>query len=89
MQNYEIDRLERQELLLVGLCWIGRSLDPDNGKHKAIMEGKYEAKRSAVDGSEFYPWFELNHLGQPICLNEYATDIASGPNTHVMHFDDF
>ena len=31
----------------------------------------------------------MNHIGQPICINEYATDIAEGPNSHVMHFNDF
>ena len=52
------------------------------------MEGKY-VKNVSDDESTFYPWFELNHLGQPICLNEYATHIASGSNTHVIHLDDF
>lgn len=31
----------------------------------------------------------MNNLGEPICINEYATDIASGPNSHILHLDDF
>ena len=87
MINYEMSRIYRQELLMVGICWIGRCLDPDVTQHKNIMEGKYEDKPS-FDGTSYYPWFELNHIGQPICINEYATSIAEGQNTHVIHFDD-
>ena len=46
-------------------------------------------KPSLEDKTTYLPWFELNHLGQPICLNEYATEIASGPNTHIIQLDDF
>lgn len=51
------------------------------------MDGKYDLKQGE-DESEYFPWFELDFLGQPICINEYATDIASGENTHIIHFDD-
>ena len=42
------------------------------------------------DGSPFVPYYELTYYGQPICINEYATEIAAqGPNTHVIQFDDW
>ena len=31
----------------------------------------------------------MTHQGEPICINEYATEIAKHENTHVMLLDDF
>ena len=42
------------------------------------------------DGSEYFKWLELTQLGEPICINEYATRIAQvGSSIHVIQLDDF
>ena len=41
------------------------------------------------DGSHLYPWLELTHLGEAICLNEYAANIARHNNTHLLQVDDY
>ena len=77
MINYTIECLEQQEILLVGIIWIGHTLQSDMYSHKQIMDeiGIKEIK-SEIDGSEYFPRFELNHLGQAICINEYSARIA-------------
>ena len=77
MINYVMECLERQEILLIGIVWIGHTLTPDIYAHQQIIEdiGVKEFK-SDIDGSSYYRRFELNHLGQPICINEYSTRIA-------------
>ena len=62
MINYEMKRIETQELLLVGICWVGHCLDLNLTQHRNIIEGKYEYKPS-LDDSSYYPWFEVNHIG--------------------------
>ena len=57
-------------------------------RNKKIIARKFSRSETWEEGSDFYPWFELNHLGQSICLNEYATQIASGKHTHIIHLDD-
>ena len=83
--NYELRQLYYQEILLIGICWIGQCIDTntiDPKTKQRILQGVED--KPDKDGNTFYPWFEVTYLGEPICINEYGTDIASGPNTHVM-----
>lgn len=42
------------------------------------------------DNSRFYPQFEITKDGDPICINERATQIAAtNPYTLVLQLDDF
>ena len=88
MTNFELRRLFKKEILLVGICWVGHCIDPILQRNEKIIKGKIERSQTVEFGSDFYPWFELNHLGQSICLNEYATNIALGKHTHIIHLDD-
>ena len=88
MINFELKRLCKKEILFVGIVWIGHCINPILDRNKNIIHRKFTRSASWVEGSDFYPWFELNHLGQSICLNEYATQIASGKHTHIIHLDD-
>ena len=89
MIEFENDRQKIKSLLAVGICWIGFHLTP-SADMAVIKENKLVATHTGEDGSEFYPHYELTSKGEPICINEYATKIASqGPNTHVIHLDDY
>ena len=88
MQNFVVDSLDKQENLLISIVWIGHILDPRSGtESKIIEEIGQQIEQTGEDGSEYYPRLELNHLGESICLNEYATMIAEVEHTHVLHID--
>ena len=89
-----IHKREQRANLAIGIIWIGHTLDPNYLPHKQIIDKLVDYEHSvheseatsmeSSDASSFCPWFELNHLGEPICLNEYACRIAEGESTHVM-----
>ena len=85
-----------REDLVIGIAWIGHTLGPEYALHKNIIKEairfKEESKPevSALENlQENYPWFELTHLGEPICLNERLCKLSSGKGVHVLLLDDY
>ena len=95
LKKHGMLKREQQENLAIGIVWIGHTLNPCYLPHRTILDklityeenhentGRTDESRHS-DESSFYPWFELNQLGEPICLNEYTCRIATGSNTHVI-----
>ena len=92
IKSFGFDRPEAQEKLVVSIVWIGHTLNPEYHSDilKNLVRGNFVKK--GKDGSTMYPtiypWFELTCQGEPICVNEYATRIASDRFTHVIQLDD-
>ena len=80
--------LEGEGFLLVGIFWIGHTLQADKElelKNKGLFH-----EEQGEDNSSFYPQYELPKDGKPICINERASRIASaGPHTLVLQLDDW
>ena len=76
---------ERFGVFAIGIVWIGHTLNTDIDKHNDILK----RLRVTKPDPDYVQWYELTSLGEPICVNEYATSIASRPSTHVLHIDDF
>ena len=91
MLIFENNRQKIKEILLIGIYWIGHYLTPEADMDiLSYFKDKIPIESLGVDDSEFFPQYELTHLGQPICINEYATEIAAqGPQTHVIQIDDY
>ena len=88
MVEFERGRQNEESLLLVGIYWIGHALQVDFDQE--LIEGqKLLVEEEARDDSKFVPHYEMTSRGQPICINEYATEIAEGKHTHVIHIDDW
>ena len=88
MIEFERDRQNEENVLLIGIYWIGHNLQEDYDED--VMEELdllKEEKRE--DGSKLKLQYEVTCIGQPICINEYATQIAGGDHTYVVHIDDF
>lgn len=80
--------LEGEGFLLVGIFWIGHTLQAD----KFLELKKFGLFHEGLgdDNSSFYPQYELSKDGKPICINERASKIASaGPHTLVLQLDDW
>ena len=88
MIEFERDRQKEENVLLIGIYWIGHTLqeDYDAGVMEELDLLKEEERE---DGSKLKLQYEVTCLGQPICINEYATQIAGGAHTYVVHIDDF
>ena len=85
MKNFVTDCLDHQDIMLISIVWIGYLLNPKYEEHEVLIQQKCTPEVSeAVD---YYPQFELTCLGEAICLNEYATRIARGHHTNVLHID--
>ena len=82
MKHFIEDCLDKQEHLLISIVWIGHVLHPEFEPHLKIIKEKC----GSVSSLQF-PQFELNHLGEPMCINEYASRIAAGGNTYVLQID--
>ena len=66
-----------EENLVIGIAWIGHTLDPHYNPHRKIIDEAVIYEESESDDSDYfseqtkiYPWYELTYLGEPICLNE-------------------
>ena len=79
------------ESFVAAIIWIGFSLDPSIGAHQKLIEVQPFTKNDVgVDDSVYFKWLELTSLGEPICINEYATRIAQvGKSIHVVQLNDF
>ena len=77
--------------LAIAIIWIGFVLDPRRKDEKDLMDKQtFEKNPVGLDNSEYFKWLELTSLGEPICINEYATRIAQiGSSVHVIQLDDF
>ena len=53
------------------------------------MQLDLKAVGEAIDGSLYQHDHQLTSSGEPICLNEYAADIAATETTHVLLLLDF
>ena len=70
--------------------WIGFSLDQDFAQHQAFFDKKEEEINcKGTDGSQYVKFMELSAYGEPICINEYATQIAAPSSVHVLQLNDF
>lgn len=98
MVEFEHERRKGDSKLLVAIHWIGHTiLDPCGSESNSL---KYTAdekildqnglliKAEGTDGSKFANQYELTNSGHAICINEHATHIAEGENTHVIHIDE-
>ena len=73
-----------KSLLVVGIYWVGFQLTP-SADMVLIKENKM-----IYDENGFTPQYELTCRGEPICINEYATEIGNaGSHTHVIQLDDY
>ena len=89
MTNFIQKRLYRQELLLIGVYWIGHCFNPKEEQHKQELKRKLTRTYSKVDQTKIHPWYEINVEGYPTCLNEHLIQVAKGKNTHVLLMDDY
>ena len=79
----------KKGMFLITIIWIGYALFPDFAEHQKIIKKKenLSPKESKVDGSTYFGHLELTCEGEPICINEHATKIASVKNVHVLQFN--
>lgn len=89
MANFIQKRLYRQELLLIGVYWIGHCLNPKEEQHKHKIKKMLTRKYSDIDQTRIHPWYEINVEGYPSCLNDHLIQVANGENTHVLLMDDY
>ena len=81
----------------MAIVWVGHSLCPEDPADEDFIQeildekGNEGLKKIAMgkDESSLYPWLELTHDGEPICLNEIATGIADHSGTHVIQLNDY
>ena len=77
----EFERMcrSKERILLIGIYWIGFTINEygDLQDHlkdsKDAKENGFNVTEEGDDGSVFVPHYEMTSLGQPICINEYAT----------------
>ena len=62
--------------MAIAIIWIGFVLDPSSSKDQEFMNKQTVDNPIGSDGTEYFKWLELTQLGEPICINEYATRIA-------------
>ena len=81
MIDFEHYRQKGNDVLAVGIYWIGHLLTPTRNPEllEEVMEQPVDKidNLKGIDGSPFVPHYELTYYGQPICINEYATEIAA------------
>ena len=73
------------DTLSIAIVNVGHRLDTRFAKHVEIYRSLgYSEPKTSTDGSEYLYRWSVTHLGQPICLPEYAARIASSVSTHVV-----
>ena len=91
MVDYQMERLNNDDFFLISIYWIGYTLQPD-------LQLEFLKQQNLVfpelglgkDQSRFYAQYELTKDAEPICINEYATQIASaGDHTLVLQIDEW
>ena len=90
-------QVEREDLV-IAIAWIGHTLDPDYDPHRKIIDDSIEYREASINHdqleepkkpSQVYAWYELTHLGEPICLNEHLCEISKAEGVHVLLLDDY
>ena len=64
--------------LAICVIWIGPSLNADVELHRKILRDlKIKTPEpSKIDRTKYTEVYEITHLGEPICINEYMKHIA-------------
>ena len=88
-RKFELQKFDSvSETLAVGIVWIGFKLVEELNAHKEILEDiGYKRPPKSKDNTLLEQSFAISTDGKPVCINEHATRIASGPSTHVLQFD--
>ena len=53
----------------------------ESSKHQS---NQYNKPRKGTDGTSLEPFYALTSCGHPICLTEYAAEIANIKDVHVL-----
>ena len=81
---------QKTQTTQAAIVWIGHTLFSHDTPHKEILGLlSVQCPDEAVDGTLYQHDHQLTSKGEPICINEYATDIAAIKNAHVMLIVDF
>ena len=83
--------------LAINITWIGLTLYFDKNNFHGGLKNELSigTPKISEDGSRHREWYALtsksekNKQNEPICLSEYADDIASNEDTHVISIHDF
>ena len=78
--NFDKGLKEDRKIGNIAICviWIGPSLNPEVELHRKILLdlGVKTPEPSSFDQTKYTEVYELTHLGEPICINEYMKHIA-------------
>ena len=88
VDQFEEARLEK-ETFAVAIVWVGHVVNPAFPPHQHILKQFGVKAPLGSDGSSHENSYAITHLGEPICIAEYATRLAAGPSTHVLQFSDY
>ena len=73
------------DTLSIAIVNVGHRLETHYANHPEIYRSLgYSTPKTSTDGSVYIKVWSVTHLGQPICLPEYAARIASSVPTHVI-----
>ena len=63
LAKHGLNKSDESNDSLVAIVWIGFTLNPNDQKHKKIMNQvlSYPCEQTGEDGSRFNPWFELTN----------------------------
>ena len=81
---------QAQENLAICVVWVGPSINSEVKLHRKLLnELKVEnPDPSEIDQTEYTQVYELTHLGEIICINEYMKHIAEPPSVRVIQLND-
>ena len=81
---------QAQENLAICVVWVGPSINSEVKLHRKLLnELKVEnPDPREIDQTEYTQVYELTHLGEIICINEYMKHIAEPPSVRVIQLND-
>ena len=67
------------QTMCISVVWLGLYLRREFVYHEAVFEslGIPQASKSDLDETKQHQRYEITLRGEPICINEYCTHIAS------------
>ena len=93
---------EKKKLVTAAIINVGFYLNADYQPHMDIIEerntklestvdeqNQYVKPKKGTDGTVLEPIYALTTNGQPICLIEYAAEIANSKDVHVLQIFDW
>ena len=90
--NFDKDLREGNKTGNIAICviWIGPSLNPEIELHRKILKDLdiKTPEPSTIDQTKYTEIYEITHLGEPICINEYMKHIATPPSVRVIQLND-